>query len=372
MSYVYGEIKRDRTITNAQGVPSAGDITQSPARSPLMVPIEDHSDKDYSVSVNISQLKIEPKSQEEKETDKFLDAKFKESISNQIRDRNREKKLPAQDSKISYDTKSVSNGNTQKQILPKPYGTKSVSNGNTQKQILPKPIRNDPNDGYHSDGHIELDKKQIVNLKTAFSIEKDDQTKKTLPETEVSTTTTPSIQLSHTSNSENEISEVNSLLETEISIPTESIPLDSSQENNQDESKARNSASSKLPEAEDSSLETQVRVPQVNVSLTPSKLRSPISILPKDPEEKQKHVIKIVLERFPYLTLKHSFKYSNYFDFNRSVLCPLCNKNHKKENIRNYIEGEWGSGEYCGEKTYRLYCYINKYQNSIQIVTVKA
>ncbi|RHZ89172.1 hypothetical protein Glove_18g127 [Diversispora epigaea] len=37
---------------------------------------------------------------------------------------------------------------------------------------------------------------------------------------------------------------------------------------------------------------------------------------------------------------------------------PLCNKNHKKENIRNHIEGFWGSGEYCGEKAYRLYCYI--------------
>src|SRR2546423_11937518 len=44
---------------------------------------------------------------------------------------------------------------------------------------------------------------------------------------------------------------------------------------------------------QDSSLET--RIPQINVQPTPSKLRSPISILPKDPEEKQKHVIKMVL-----------------------------------------------------------------------------
>ncbi|CAG8804514.1 25861_t:CDS:2, partial [Gigaspora margarita] len=87
--------------------------------------------------------------------------------------------------------------------------------------------------------------------------------------------------------------------------------------------------------------------------------------------KRQQHVIEMVLERFLYLTLKHSFKYCNYFDFNRSVLCPLCDKNHKKENIRNHIEGEWGSGEYCDEKTYRLYCYINKYQNSIPIVTIR-
>jgi len=49
----------------------------------------------------------------------------------------------------------------------------------------------------------------------------------------------------------------------------------------------------------------------------------------------QQHVISMVVERFPYLTLKHGFK-NNYFDFNRSVSCPLCNKNHKKEIIRNY------------------------------------
>jgi len=71
-------------------------------------------------------------------------------------------------------------------------------------------------------------------------------------------------------------------------------------------------------------------VPRVNIQYTPSKRQFPISVLPKDPEERQQHVIKMVLERFPYLTLKHSFK-NNYFDFNRSVTCPLCNKNHKKE-----------------------------------------
>ncbi|RIB15578.1 hypothetical protein C2G38_2192081 [Gigaspora rosea] len=123
---------------------------------------------------------------------------------------------------------------------------------------------------------------------------------------------------------------------------------------------------------QNNSLETQIRIPRINVQPTSSKLRSPISILPKDPEEKQKHVIKMVLERFPYLTLKHSFKKSDNFVFNSSISCPICNKNHKKENIRNFIEGIWGSGEYCGEKAYRLYCYTNKYQNSIHIVSIKA
>ncbi|CAG8545093.1 4865_t:CDS:2 [Cetraspora pellucida] len=123
---------------------------------------------------------------------------------------------------------------------------------------------------------------------------------------------------------------------------------------------------------QNNSLETQIRIPWINVQPTSSKLRSPISILPKDPEEKQKHVIKMVLERFPYLTLKHSFKKSDNFVFNSFISCPICNKNYKKENIRNFIEGIWGSSEYCGKKAYRLYCYTNKYQNSIHIVSIKA
>ncbi|RHZ66975.1 hypothetical protein Glove_303g119 [Diversispora epigaea] len=111
-------------------------------------------------------------------------------------------------------------------------------------------------------------------------------------------------------------------------------------------------------------------VPQVNVQFTSSKRQFPISILPKNLEERQQYIIEMVLERFPDLTLKHSFK-DDYFEFNRSIPCLLYNKNHKKENIRNHIEGIWGSSEYCGEKAYRLYCYINKYQNSIHIVSIK-
>ena len=103
-------------------------------------------------------------------------------------------------------------------------------------------------------------------------------------------------------------------------------------------------------------------VPRVNVQSIPSKRQLPISVLPKDPEEKQQHVINMVLERFPYLTLKHSFK-NNYFDFNRSVPCPLCNKNHKKENIRDHIEGIWGSGEYFHYYHLKLYFYYRYLKN---------
>jgi hypothetical protein len=74
-----------------------------------------------------------------------------------------------------------------------------------------------------------------------------------------------------------------------------------------------------------------------------------IFILPEDPEEKRKHIIGLVLEKFPYLSLRNSDK--------RGALSPTCNGDHKEKSIRNNIvKGEWGSGEYCGERTYYLNC----------------
>ena len=61
---------------------------------------------------------------------------------------------------------------------------------------------------------------------------------------------------------------------------------------------AKKDANNYIPQ--DSLLETQVRIPQINVQPTPSKLRSPISILPKDPEEKQKTFNSLIIFiRFP-------------------------------------------------------------------------
>ncbi|CAG8438898.1 9106_t:CDS:2 [Cetraspora pellucida] len=182
-------------------------------------------------------------------------------------------------------------------------------------------------------------------------------------------------------NQKNTISEDNkSSSNTEISIPTESQISDSSssestQENNQVETKARNSASTKLPEAE-VSISTSSHL----VSASDNKSRPSISILPDDPEEKRKSVIDKVLKQFPYLSSKYSrperttlkgHKNYDYFDFNSSVFCPICNKDYKKENIRDNIKGEWGSGDYVNTRTYRLQC-CEAYQNSIQIVMVKA
>ena len=109
-------------------------------------------------------------------------------------------------------------------------------------------------------------------------------------------------------------------------------------------------------------------MPQV---ISSKKSRLPISILPEDPEEKRKHIIGLVLERFPYLSLVDSDERADSFSLNSSTLCPLCNGDHKEERIWNDIRGEWGAGEYCGERTYRITCK-DPLNHGTPIVSVKA
>ncbi|CAG8783352.1 9313_t:CDS:2 [Gigaspora rosea] len=90
-----GEIKlQTRVNTNEQDTSLIEDISQSSAcleslvhleaqrstrgTSSNSLPIKDLSDKKYSVSVNLSQLKAEPASLEDKEIDEFLNSKYKE------------------------------------------------------------------------------------------------------------------------------------------------------------------------------------------------------------------------------------------------------------------------------------------------------
>ncbi|RIB12268.1 hypothetical protein C2G38_2145155 [Gigaspora rosea] len=63
--------------------------------------------------------------------------------------------------------------------------------------------------------------------------------------------------------------------------------------------------------------------------------RLPISVLPDDPEEKRNHIIKMVSEQFPYLTLKYSNEYGDYFSCPKT--CLVCNKEHKRDDVK----GEW-------------------------------
>ncbi|PKK60637.1 hypothetical protein RhiirC2_870869 [Rhizophagus irregularis] len=88
---------------------------------------------------------------------------------------------------------------------------------------------------------------------------------------------------------------------------------------------------------------SQVSIPSTSSSdqiSESNQSRLPISILPEDPEEKRKHIIGLVLERFPYLSLEYSESYGDRFVFNSLAPCPMCNKDHEGENLK----GGWGDG----------------------------
>ncbi|GES83310.1 hypothetical protein GLOIN_2v1779898 [Rhizophagus clarus] len=84
-------------------------------------------------------------------------------------------------------------------------------------------------------------------------------------------------------------------------------------------------------------------IPLKSVQSIRPKIKLPISILPEDPEEKRKHIIGLVLEKFPYLSLDDSDERRN---LDGSTLCPFCNGDHKmNRSIFDEIKGEWGDGE---------------------------
>ncbi|CAJ0899483.1 1857_t:CDS:2 [Entrophospora sp. SA101] len=47
----------------------------------------------------------------------------------------------------------------------------------------------------------------------------------------------------------------------------------------------------------------------------------------------------MALERFPVLSLKYSNESGDYFTC--SEICPICNKDHIKENMGFNVEGIW-------------------------------
>ncbi|CAB4437156.1 unnamed protein product [Rhizophagus irregularis] len=84
-------------------------------------------------------------------------------------------------------------------------------------------------------------------------------------------------------------------------------------------------------------------LPEVNALTTPMPAEEikihPISILPDDPDEKQKHIIELVLERFPYLSLRNSDERGDWFSLDSSASCPICNGDHKEKTLGNNIKG---------------------------------
>ena len=79
-----------------------------------------------------------------------------------------------------------------------------------------------------------------------------------------------------------------------------------------------------------------------------------------------------MLEKFPYLSLDDSDERRDTFNLDGSTFCPLCNGDHKvNRSIFDEIKGEWGAGEYYGERTYRLKCR-ESFKPGIPVVSVKA
>ncbi|CAG8797647.1 3844_t:CDS:2 [Gigaspora margarita] len=83
--------------------------------------IKDHSDKDYSINVNTSQLKAEPTSLEDKEVDEFLDSKYKEKVSEEIIQSIKETKLQEQDLSLVNQMKS-------EKMIPQSCDIKTMTN----------------------------------------------------------------------------------------------------------------------------------------------------------------------------------------------------------------------------------------------------
>ncbi|CAG8806144.1 36751_t:CDS:2 [Gigaspora margarita] len=315
---------------------------------------------------------MESKSLEDIEIDKFLDSENKKRVSNEIRQRNREEKLQCDSASqgahsISQNTASTTSrerkneqGLIREMISSKEekHVTEISANlvrPNNETSITPPiPAMSQlPSDNgdiislYKNAcdaeiGAIEANREETLRwcfyAREFKSMYKDFMVSNKVGEKKAKEFT------------DDQDSSSDDLFETEVSIPTESIPLDLSQENNQDlelpEDEVNASTEETKSRVSDSSISANSET-EVNVS---NKSRLPISILPNNPEEKRKHVIKMVLERFTNLSFKRSSKYTDHF--NCTETCPVCNEEHKDDNV----SGEWGSGDYYGEETYRLYC----------------
>ncbi|CAG8576315.1 4957_t:CDS:2 [Paraglomus occultum] len=147
------------------------DISQSPVCSPLPVtsqlssppPIEDHSDKEYSVSVN--QLKTEPVSLEDRVVDEFVDSMYKEQVSNEIRDRSREKKLQRESAGNQAQDLSQFHEITSRDMESRPqvnHNTKTVPSGNDQSHVILTESPSLQTEVSELEQDDEIDKNQIV------------------------------------------------------------------------------------------------------------------------------------------------------------------------------------------------------------------
>ncbi|CAG8626911.1 12055_t:CDS:2 [Gigaspora margarita] len=91
--------------------------------------IEDHSNKDYSINVNASQLKAKPASLKDKKIDEFLDSKYKEKVSKEIIQSIKKKKLQEQDLSLVNQVKS-------EKMIPQSCDVKTVTKCYDQNYVL--------------------------------------------------------------------------------------------------------------------------------------------------------------------------------------------------------------------------------------------
>jgi hypothetical protein len=56
-------------------------------------------------------------------------------------------------------------------------------------------------------------------------------------------------------------------------------------------------------------------------------------------KEKRNHIIGLILEKFPYLSLRDSDERGDGFNLDSSASCPICNGDHKEKTIGNIFKG---------------------------------
>ncbi|CAB4398851.1 unnamed protein product [Rhizophagus irregularis] len=298
------EIKQEQIAINHPVQDDDTSIPKSPINSESQVipqssvssPIEDNFNAENSSNVT-QPICSESKSLEEKEDNEFIVSVYKEKVSNEIRQRRREKKLvhSCRDQELLLDS-TVASPNI-------PHEQENIQ---SHSQTSNKSGEREP-EGMSSDRTQSSKIKILYNQKVEQGV-------------------------SETQDDSSKIGPVDSP-KSQVSVPT-------------------TTSSSQISESNQS--------------------RLPISILPEDSEEKRKHIIGLVLEKFPYLSLDDSDSRRDTFNLDSSALCPLCNGDHKvNRSIFDEIKGEWGDGEYYGEQTYRLKCR-ESFKPGIPIVSVKA
>ncbi|CAG8831428.1 35063_t:CDS:2, partial [Gigaspora margarita] len=319
------EIKlQTRVNTNEQDTSLIEDISQSSAclESPVTLEarrnargtssnspsIEDHSDKDYRVSINASQLKAEPASLEDKEIDEFLDSKYKEKVSEEIIQSIKEKKLRDQETIITSQNtapiisheqgfiQEISAGNDASPsiqdynfISPDHVTEISLTSGQEKLSILQNIAHLYEKACDAEDESIKANQAEIL-CWSDFIIVLDRSLDEIMNRDKVKYTDGQDNSSDNLFETETRSSASSKLLEAKVNISTKSISTDSK----------------KLSD-------TGISIPPISQVNTFNKTRLPISVLPDDPEEKRNHIIKMVLEQFPYLTLKYSNEYGDYF-----------------------------------------------------------